>query len=284
MSFGTRLQALRHKHGITQEQFAQQLNVSRQAVSKWESSRGYPELEKILYICNHYHVTMDELFADELPHIPAACDEGKKASDETEEVAEGPTLKQALANFFTNRSPKDQWVFGTAVLSMFMVLLALFFLLCTTIAKGASDDMTMKITWLALLILFGAGEAITVGLTSIWFAIGALGGLICALMGGAVWLQIGAFLVLSGLSLALARPLAKRFLIPGYSPTNADLVIGKDAVVIQEINNLLGQGQVKIAGQFWSARSQDDSVIPEGETVKVLRIEGVKVFVARREE
>ena len=70
MSFGTRLQSLRHKHGITQEQFAQQLNVSRQAVSKWESSHGYPELEKILYICNYYHVTMDELFADELPSAP----------------------------------------------------------------------------------------------------------------------------------------------------------------------------------------------------------------------
>ena len=66
-------------------------------------------------------------------------------------------------------------VFAGAFLT---ALLALFFLLCTTIAKGASDDMTMKITWLALLILFGVGEAITVGLTSVWFAVGALGGLI----------------------------------------------------------------------------------------------------------
>ena len=67
MSFGKRLQILRRSKGITQETFAQQLNVSRQAVSKWESSKGYPEMEKILYICNHYGVTMDELFADELP-------------------------------------------------------------------------------------------------------------------------------------------------------------------------------------------------------------------------
>ena len=144
--------------------------------------------------------------------------------------------------------------------------------------------MTMKITWLALLILFGVGEAITVGLTSVWFAIGSLGGLVCAMLGGSIWLQIGVFLVLSGLSLALVRPLAKRFLAPGYSATNADRVIGKEAVVIQEINNLLGQGQVKIAGQAWTARSQDDCVIPEGTIVTVLRIEGVKVYVAQQED
>ena len=54
MSFGDRLQALRRGTGMTQEEFAQQLKVSRQAVSKWESSRGYPEIEKIIYICNHY--------------------------------------------------------------------------------------------------------------------------------------------------------------------------------------------------------------------------------------
>ena len=67
MSFGERLQALRRSNDLTQEDFAQQLKVTRQAVSKWESSRGYPEIEKIIYICNYYGVTMDELFADEVP-------------------------------------------------------------------------------------------------------------------------------------------------------------------------------------------------------------------------
>ena len=72
MSFGDRLQAVRRGAGMTQEAFAQQLKVSRQAVSKWESSRGYPEIEKIIYICNHYGVSMDELFQDEVPHRPSA--------------------------------------------------------------------------------------------------------------------------------------------------------------------------------------------------------------------
>ncbi len=279
MSFGTRLQELRHRHGITQEDFAQQLNVSRQAVSKWESSRGYPEMEKLLYICKHYGVTMDELFADEIPSV-------QKGNTQTEQetLHEGPTLKQSLGNFFTNLSPRDQWTFGTAVSSVALVLVSLFFLMCTTMVKGASDGMAWKIAWLALLILFSAGEAVTVGLTSVWFAVGALGALLCALAGGNLWLQLGVFLALSGLSLALVRPLAKKFLTPGYSATNADRVIGQEAVVIQTIDNLHGQGQVNIAGQAWTARSQDESVIPEGTLVRVLRIEGVKVFVSLIEE
>ena len=128
------------------------------------------------------------------------------------------------------------------------------------------------------------GEAVTVGLTCVWFAIGALGGLVTTLLGGGIGAQISVFLVLSGLSLALVRPLAKKFLVPSYSATNADRVIGKTAVVTMEIDNLKGQGQVSIAGQSWTARSEDGCVIPVGKTVKVLRIEGVKVFVAQPEE
>ena len=63
MPFGQRLQEVRRKNGMTQEEFAAQLKVSRQAVSKWESCRGYPEIEKIIFICNRYGVTMNELFA-----------------------------------------------------------------------------------------------------------------------------------------------------------------------------------------------------------------------------
>ncbi len=274
MSFGSRLQAIRRQSGLTQEAFAQQLNVTRQAVSKWESSRGYPEVEKILYICKLYGVSPDELFQDEIPR------------PETEAEApplHTPPLKESLGNFFSNLSPHHQWSFGVTLSSAGMVLLVLFCLLCTTVAKGESDSMTMKIIWLALLILFGAGEAVTVGLTSIWFAVGALGALICALLGAQIWLQIAVFLLLSALALALMRPLARRFLTPGYSATNADRVIGSTTVVIQEIDNLKGRGQVKIADLEWSARSEHGEIIPVGTEVTVLRIEGVKVFVEKKE-
>ena len=142
----------------------------------------------------------------------------------------------------------------------------------------------MSVVWLVAVILFIAGEAMTVGLTSVWFAVGALGALIASQLGGAIWLQIAAVLVLSAVTLFLARPLARRFLKPGYSATNADRVIGAEAVVTQEIDNLRAQGQVNVAGQTWTARSEDDSVLPEGTRVTVTRIEGVKVFVKEKTE
>ena len=61
MAFGERLQEVRKRSGLTQEEFAEQLQVSRQSVSRWESGRGSPEMEKIIFICNRYGVTMDEL-------------------------------------------------------------------------------------------------------------------------------------------------------------------------------------------------------------------------------
>lgn len=139
--------------------------------------------------------------------------------------------------------------------------------------------MTPSAFWLIALIVLVVGEAVTVGLTFIWFAVGALGALLVTALGGQLWLQIVAFLVLSALSLILVRPLATRFMKPGISPTNADRVIGMTAVVTETIDNLAGAGLVNISGQIWSARSQHNVVIPVGAEVKVLRIEGVKVFV-----
>ena len=87
------------------------------------------------------------------------------------------------------------------------------------------------------------------------------------------------FLALSGVTLLLVRPLAKKFLTPRYQATNADRVIGATALVTEEIDNLKGSGLVNISGQVWTARSAHDVVIQPGREVKVLRIEGVKVFV-----
>ena len=67
MSFGDRLQEVRRNNGLTQEQFAEALQVSRQAVSRWESGRSYPEVDKILYICNRYGVSIGDMFAEENP-------------------------------------------------------------------------------------------------------------------------------------------------------------------------------------------------------------------------
>ncbi len=137
----------------------------------------------------------------------------------------------------------------------------------------------MQIMWLVLLVVFAAGEAATVGLTSIWFAAGSLAALIAALLGGPLWVQLTLFLAVSLLCLVAARPLAKRHLNSKVEPTNADRVIGETAQVIEDVDNIHGKGAVVIRGMTWSARSQDGGPITTGTMVRVLRIEGVKVFV-----
>lgn len=139
--------------------------------------------------------------------------------------------------------------------------------------------MGFKVFWLAAVIALCAGEAATVGLVCIWFAAGALGAFMVACVGGPFWLQLVVFAAVSTAALALVRPAVSRFVHPKRSPTNADRVIGKEAQVTQEINNEAGQGQVLVLGQTWTARSQLGVVIPAGVMVRVLRIEGVKVFV-----
>lgn len=142
-------------------------------------------------------------------------------------------------------------------------------------------ESMQKIVWLVLLLLFAGGEAISVGLTSIWFAAGSLAALIAALLGGPLWVQIALFLAVSLLCLAAVRPLARRHLNSKVEATNADRAIGQEALVTEDIDNVHGKGAVIIRGIAWTARSEDGTPIPAGTMVKVLRIEGVKVFVAR---
>ena len=142
-------------------------------------------------------------------------------------------------------------------------------------------ESLQKIIWLALVLLLAGAEAISVGLTSIWFAAGALCALIAALLGAPLWVQIALFLAVSALCLLAVRPLAKRHLNSRVEPTNADRVIGEQAQVTEDIDNIRGKGAVVIRGVAWTARSEDGSLLPAGTLVKVLRIEGVKVFVER---
>jgi membrane protein implicated in regulation of membrane protease activity len=118
-----------------------------------------------------------------------------------------------------------------------------------------------------------------VGLTSIWFAAGALVALVAALVNGPIWLQVALFLVVSVLCLIAVRPLAKKYLNPVLQPTNADRILGAEVRVTEEIDNLRGQGQVAVGAMPWTARSEDGAPIPAGALVRVLRIEGVKVYV-----
>ena len=133
--------------------------------------------------------------------------------------------------------------------------------------------------WVGLLVLFAVIEGATAGLFTIWFALGALAALIAAAVGMPIWGQILIFILISAAALAGLRPLARRFTAPRKVRTNADRVLGKHALVLQKIDNTAGTGQVKVDGQIWSARTENDESVPEGTQVEVLRIQGVKLVV-----
>ena len=138
---------------------------------------------------------------------------------------------------------------------------------------------TALIAWAVALVLFLVVEGITAQLVTIWFAAGALAGLITAYAHGPVWLQIVMFVVVSGVTLAATRPLVKRITGKKKQALNADRIIGSTAVVTETVDNLKGTGCVKVSGVPWTARSADDSVIETGKSVSVEKIEGVKVIV-----
>ena len=134
--------------------------------------------------------------------------------------------------------------------------------------------------WLCAVILFLIVEALVPGLVSIWFAVGSVPALISALCGGPVWLQVVLFLVCSVLALVLTRPLAKKYVNSRVQPTNADMLIGKDCVVKETVDNLQGTGAVSVGGKVWTARTETEGeVLPVGSVAKVLRIDGVKLII-----
>lgn len=133
--------------------------------------------------------------------------------------------------------------------------------------------------WFALLVVFIWAEAATVNMVSAWFAVGSLVALVGSLLGAKLWLQVALFLVVSGVMLALLRPIAKKYFTPRITKTNVDALAGKTCLCVTAIDNLNGIGQVKIGDVEWSARSTTGEPISAGEQVRIDRVEGVKVYV-----
>ncbi|MGN0384361.1 MAG: NfeD family protein [Lachnospiraceae bacterium] len=134
--------------------------------------------------------------------------------------------------------------------------------------------------WLLLLIVMIVTELITMGLTTIWFAGGSIIAIILAVLHVPVAIQIAAFLVVSIVLLIFTRPIAVKYFNHDRLKTNVESMIGRQAVVISEIDNLNGIGQIQVNGQEWSARTvEDGQVIPVGEVVVVKAVSGVKLIV-----
>ncbi len=137
--------------------------------------------------------------------------------------------------------------------------------------------------WASLLVMFVIIEVVTPQMTTIWLALGSLVSLLiwCAFP-NLVWVQVVAFVAVSAISLALTRKFARKIMKGSTEKTNADRCIGQEGIVVEEINNLLGKGQVNVKGVIWTARSSSDDVIPEGTLVTIEKIEGVKVIVNKK--
>ncbi len=145
-------------------------------------------------------------------------------------------------------------------------------------------DVSPAISWLVIMVILSVIEISTMGLVTIWFAIGAVVAFILALIGAPVLVQIIAFLVASILVLVLVRPIAKTHFNNKLKKTNIDAIVGRRLVAKTEIDNLKGTGKVDMDGSTWLAASTvDNIIIHEGETVKVTEVRGARLIVEREE-
>ena len=138
--------------------------------------------------------------------------------------------------------------------------------------------MSTVALWSVLAVGFLVLEGCTVAMVSLWFAIGAAAALVLSLLGAALWLQLLAFLAVSGVLLALLRPMMRKYV--KSTKTNVDSVPGTEGLVTEDIDNVAYQGQVKLEAMTWTARSTSGASIRAGTRVRVDRVEGVKVFVS----
>lgn len=141
-----------------------------------------------------------------------------------------------------------------------------------------------QVIWLVVLCVLLLIEIITLGLTTIWFAGGALVAFLVSLLGVNWVIQIVLFVVISIVLLIFTRPVAIRFLNNKRVATNVDSLIGKEARVTEKINNINGTGTIIVNGQEWTARAIDDANYEIGDQVVIKQISGVKALVTSKKE
>ena len=141
--------------------------------------------------------------------------------------------------------------------------------------------MQTTVIWLSLFVLFLVIEIITMGLTTIWFAGGALVAFLVAVLGLGLGVQIIIFAIVSLALLAVTRPLAMKYFNQERQKTGAELLIGQKA----EIDTLSSKGRVEVRGQEWAAKTDaPEGKIPKNAIVVVEGIQGVKLIVRNGEE
>ena len=141
------------------------------------------------------------------------------------------------------------------------------------------DAGTISIIWLVVLAILLVIEFLTLGLTTVGFAGGALVAFLVSPAGGPLWLQLLLFIAVSVVLLLFTRPLAVKYLNKDVQKTNVDSIPGQKGIVTATIDNLKAEGQVTIQGMEWTARAKSGNTIEKGKVVRVTAVEGVKLIV-----
>jgi membrane protein implicated in regulation of membrane protease activity len=141
--------------------------------------------------------------------------------------------------------------------------------------------------WLAMIILFLVIEMITISLVSIWFVGGALAAFIVSYFTGNIWIEVVVFLAVSVFLLILLRPLARKLSVKQKDQmvSGAKAMIGRQAIVTEEIDNVHASGAVQVNGQYWTAKTKMfEDKIPKDTIVDIIDVDGVKLIVRKAGE
>ena len=133
--------------------------------------------------------------------------------------------------------------------------------------------------WLVTAIIFFIGEIITIGFLLFWFGIGALFAMLTSFFTANLFIQSVVFLVTSTILLFATKPFLNKFASNNTAKTNAFSIIGKKAIVINDIEPSKKIGQIKVGGEIWSAESEEETPIPKEAEVEITKIDGVKAIV-----
>lgn len=143
----------------------------------------------------------------------------------------------------------------------------------------------MWIFWLIAAGIFFIIEMATIGFLVFWLGIGSLLAMVTSFITDSILIQVIVFVITSTLLLIFTRPLVNKFIkVPKEVKTNAYSIIGKKGIVVKEINNIEGDGQIKVDGEVWSAKSNIDEIIPKDTEIEIVEIDGVKAVVQKINE
>ena len=133
--------------------------------------------------------------------------------------------------------------------------------------------------WLIAAGVFLVLEVFTMGFLVFWLSIGCILAMLVSFITDSLIIQTTVFVLSSGLLIFATKPLVKKFTAKDTAKTNVYSLVGKKAIVIEDIDWIAGTGQIKFEGQVWSAKTSEQVNIVKGTEVEIEKIEGVKAFV-----